>query len=122
MNENVNNYVNVMRRQGQMRSAVDPNSESSLLKHELIQHYKANKEKALALIQGIEKGDFNNTSPEQQMHYNAAVIAIKGYANPVATPNKEFNPLNKDNELKQLKQAGWKPLTENNYVLLNEGL
>lgn len=121
MNE-VNNYVNVMRKQGQMRAAINPNSDNSLLKHELIEHYKANKEKALALIQGIEKGDYTNITAEQRMHYDAAVIATRGYTNPVKEPNRTFTPANKASELERLKQAGWKPLTESDYILLNEGL
>jgi hypothetical protein len=117
---NVNNYVNLMRRQGTMRASVNPNSEMSMLKQELVEHYKGNPHRAWALINGIETGDFANISAEQRLHYDAAVIAVRGHSAPKAEPKQSmpFLPPTQATELEKLKQSGWQEL--NKSVLLNE--
>ncbi len=90
---NVNNYVNLMRRQGTMRASVNPNSEMSMLKQELVEHYKGNPHRAWALINGIEAGDFANVSAEQRLHYDAAVIAVRGHSVPKAEPKQSMPSL-----------------------------
>lgn len=113
---NVNSYVNVMRKQGQMRATVNPNSEMSMLKQELIEHYKHNKAKAQALIDGIENNNFVNVSPEQRMHYDAAVIAVRGYNSVIPQPSL---PVPRQvNELDTLKKAGWEELNKSKAAIL----
>ncbi len=117
----VNGYLNLMRRQGATRASVNPNSEMSMLKMELIEHYKRNPERANALISGIESNSFANISAEQRMHYDAAVIAIRGYNNVIKEPTTLFNPPDQVNELEKLKQSGWEPLNNlKKPILLHE--
>jgi hypothetical protein len=117
----VNNYVNIMRKQGQMRASANPNSEMSMLKQELIEHYKTNTVKAWALINGIESNSFSNISAEQRLHYDAAVIAVRGYSNANNEPKSSFNPPVQVNELDILKQSGWQVLDKSKEsVLLHE--
>ncbi len=108
----VNGYLNLMRRQGTTRASVNPNSEMSMLKMELIEHYKRNLERANALISGIESNSFANISAEQRMHYDAAVIAVRGYSAVNKEPSVLFSPPTQVSELEKLKQSGWKPLNE----------
>lgn len=109
---NVLGYVNVMRKAGAMMANTNPNSEMSMLKNELIEHYKTNSLKAWALINGIESGSMANISEGQRMHYDAAVIAVRGYNNKQPINTAQFNQPTQINELNKLKQAGWKPLHE----------
>lgn len=119
---NVNQYVNVMRATGTSTGS-NPNSEANQLKTELIEHYKFNKTKAEQLIKVVEaSGDPQTTSPTHRIHYEAAVIAVRGYQ-PVSTvpPNKIGAPTdifgasklaNKESELINLQRAGWMPLKQ----------
>jgi len=119
---NVNQYVNVMRATG-TKTNNSPNSESSQLKNELIEHYKLNKAKAEQLIKSVEVNDEQAThSPTHRLHYEAAVIAIRGYQQPNTTvpPNKIGAPTDvfgapkvasRESELLNLKKAGWVPFT-----------
>lgn len=116
----VNNYVNIMRRQGTMRASVNPNSEMSMLKQELVQHYKGNPTKAWALINGIEGNAYASVSPEQKMHYDAAVIAMRGYNTPTAQPAVPSVP-SQINELQMLKNAGWEELNKPKEKILLQG-
>jgi len=118
---NVNNYVNLMRKQGQMRVTANPNSEMSMLKQELIEHYKGNPLKAWALINGIENNNFANVSAEQKLHYDAAVMAVRGYPKIDQVPPKiaVTTLITQKEELKQLEQSGWTPLNKA-AQLLNE--
>lgn len=113
MNE-VNNYVNVLRQQGSTRVNSNPQSENSLLKTELAAHYKNNPLKAWALINGIESNNFTNVSAEQRLHYDAAVLAMRGYSNPTPTPSaNQSNAIPpKEKDMNLLKSQGWKPLNE----------
>ena len=117
----VNNYVNIMRRQGTMRASVNPNSEMSMLKQELIQHYKGNPPKAWALINGIEGNAYTNVSAEQRMHYDAAVIAMRGYNTPNTTQTTTPNVPSQINELQMLKSAGWEELNKPKEQVLLQG-
>lgn len=118
---NVNNYVNIMRKQGAAQASINPNSEMSMLKRELIEHYKGNPLKAWALINGIESNSFANISAEQRLHYEAAVIAVRGYNNTIAKPKADFTPPSQVNELDTLKKAGWEELNKpKESVLLHE--
>lgn len=119
---NVNNYVNLMRQQNTMRVSANPNSEMSMLKQELIEHYKGNPHKAWALINGIESGDFAKISNEQRIHYDAAVIAVRGYSTPKVEPKSMFTPPSQASELDKLKRAGWQELNKPaEPTLLKEG-
>ena len=115
---NVGQYVNVMRKSSALRVNTNPNSEMSMLKQELIEHYKTNPLKAWALINGVEGGNMENISEGQRLHYDAAVIAVRGYANNTPTSKSAFDQPNKENELDKLKRAGWQPLS--NPQLLQE--
>ena len=100
-----------MRKQGNRVAEVNPNSEMSQLKRELIEHYKSNQAKAWNLVNGIESNSYSNVSPEQKMHYEAAVIAVRGYnAQPIQKTATPFTPPEQGNELEKLKRAGWQPL------------
>jgi len=123
---NVNQYVNVMRQTGARVAAANPNSDTSGLQRELIEHYKINKAKAEQLIKNVEaSGTPVTSSPVHKMHYEAAVIAIRGYNTPtnLPQPNKVGTPTDvfgaagkapmlasKEDTLKNLYAAGWKPL------------
>lgn len=115
----VNNYVSLMRGQN---SGINPKSTTSLLKQELIGHYKNYPLKAWALINGIESNSFATISEEQRMHYDAAVIAVRGYSKPTPTPSNNFVITDKADELERLKRAGWEEVNKSGQtVLLNEG-
>ena len=117
----VNNYVNLMRKQGQLRVSTNPNSEMSMLKQELVEHYKSNPLKAWALINGIESNNFANISNEQRVHYDAAVIAMRGYPAQTNEPKSMLTPPSQASELDKLKQAGWQELNKpKQNVLLHE--
>ena len=116
----VNNYVNIMRRQGTMRASVNPNSEMSMLKQELIQHYKSNSAKAWALINGVEGNAYSNISAEQRLHYEAAVIAMRGYTTPAPIQPPTSVP-SQINELQMLKSAGWEELNKPKEQVLLKG-
>jgi hypothetical protein len=120
---NVNQYLNVMKQSGVKAAAVNPKSEFNQIQRELIEHYKVNKSKAEVLIKNVEaSGTPITSSPTHKMHYEAAVIAIRGYGplNNTVPPNKVDAPTdvfgrhvpngNRENELENLTRAGWKPL------------
>ena len=110
---NVNSYVNVMRKAGAMRVNSNPNSEMSMLKGELVEHYKSNPLKAWALINDIESNISQNVSEGQRLHYDAAVIAVRGYSSAIkAEPKASFVPQTQISELDKLQQAGWSPLNK----------
>jgi hypothetical protein len=110
-----------MRRQGTMRTAVNPNREMSMLKQELIEHYKGNPAKAWALINGIESNNFANISNEQRVHYDAAVIAMRGYPTQTNEPKSMFTPPSQASEMDKLRQAGWQEFNKpKQNVLLHE--
>lgn len=117
---NVGGYVNIMRKQGQARSSINPNSEMSMVKLELIEHYKNNPQIAWSLINDIEKDLSVSLSEGQRMHYDAAVIAVRGYNTP------QINTLSKSipsqyNELDILKKSGWQELNKpKESILLHE--
>jgi len=106
----VNGYLNVMKQKGNAVTNANPNSEMSLLKRELIEHYKNNPLKAYATINAVS--DNTVMSDGQRAHYEAACIAV-GKNN---KPTVEFNftpgyrPPSRESELNKLSQAGWKPL------------
>ena len=117
---NVNQYVNVMRATG-IKANSNPNSETSQLKNELIEHYRFNKSKAEQLIKSVEvNGEQATHSPMHRLHYEAAVIAIRGYQQPTTLPPNKIGPptdvfgapkmATKEDTLKGLYAAGWKPL------------
>ena len=115
-----------MKKTGAAVAASNPNSEFNHLKQELIEHYKINKAKAEQLIKTVEaNGEPTTHSPTHKMHYEAAVIAIRGYqqptnlpqANKIGAPTDVFGAAgkaptlsNKEDTLKSLYAAGWKPL------------
>jgi len=118
----VNDYLNVMRNSGAKAAASNPKSDFNQLQRELIEHYKVNKAKAETLIKNVEaSGTPITSSPTHKMHYEAAVIAIRGYGSPNSTlPTSKVNaptdmfgkhvPVsNRENELSNLEKAGWKP-------------
>lgn len=110
-----------MRKTNALRVNVNPNSEMSMLKQELVEHYKSNPLKAWALINGVESGDNTNLSEGQRLHYDAAVLAVRGYTNKdsVNTVNKSvFTQPNQESEMDKLKRSGWQPL--NSSQLLQE--
>ena len=107
-----------MRKSSALRVNTNPNSEMSMLKQELIEHYKTNPLKAWALINGVEGGNMENISEGQRLHYDAAVIAVRGYTNNTPISKPAFDQPNKENELDKLKRAGWQPLS--NPQLLQE--
>jgi len=117
----VNDYVNVMRQSATKTVSNNPNSETSQLKNELIEHYKHNKVKAEQLIKVVEaSGQQTTHSPTHRLHYEAAVIAIRGYQQPTTLPPNKIGPptdvfgtpkmATKEDTLKGLYAAGWKPL------------
>lgn len=117
---NVNQYVNIMRQSGIKTAEINPNSEMSQLKRELIEYYKGNKLKAYATINSMIT--MNNLSETQRAHYEAACLAT---GHPLVSPTAEFNfnpsfklP-DKDTEMNKLSQAGWQPLHESKPQLLN---
>ena len=116
----VNDYVNIMRVSGNKAADANPGSEMSQLKRELIEHYKGNPMRAWALVNGIEAGNYANVSAEQRIHYEAAVIAVRGYnAQPIQKTSTSPQP--QEDELKKLERAGWKPLNASKPAqLLNE--
>lgn len=118
----VNDYLNVMRSSGAKAAATNPKSDFNQLQRELIEHYKVNKTKAEALIKNVEASGTPVTgSPTHKMHYEAAVIAVRGYGSPnstlptskVNTPTDMFGkhvPVSsRENEISNLEKAGWKP-------------
>jgi len=121
---NVNDYLKVMRQTGIKAAATNPNSETEQLKRELIEHYKTNKLKAEQLIKTVEaSGEPVTNSPMHKLHYEAAVIAIKGNtATPIVPINKINAPtgmfgapsalkeVTKEDTLRSLYAAGWKPI------------
>lgn len=111
---NVGQYVNVMRKSSALRVNTNPNSEMSMLKQELVGHYKSNPDKAWALINGMESGDMTNISEGQRLHYDAAVIAVRGYTNNTvpSAAMSTFTQPNQQSELDKLKRAGWQPLNK----------
>jgi len=111
LQEGVQDYVNVLAKQGVSMAGANPNSETSLLNRELIDYYKNNPLKAHAVINGATTGTY--ASPEHRMHVQAANIAINGY-NPVTPAKLPNTPAinNKETELDKLNRAGWKPLNE----------
>jgi len=106
----VNQYVNVMRQQGSQAAAVNPNSDTNQLQRELIEHYKNNKAKAQAILNGNPQKIFG--SDVQRMHYQAADIAINGYPKPSINNSSIPSIANKESEMSKLNKAGWKPLSE----------
>jgi len=122
----VNDYLNVMKSTGAKAAATNPKSEFNQMQRELIEHYKVNKSKAEVLIKNVEaSGTPVTSSPTHKMHYEAAVIAIRGYNTPNSTvlPDKVGAPTDmfgaagkapmlasKEDTLKNLYAAGWKPL------------
>ena len=119
----VNDYVGVMRQSGNKTADSNPNSELSQLKRELITHYKSNPIKANELIRAVEGGTAGTMTANMSMHYNAAVVAVRGYTAPVV-PSKSGPDISntKQNDLDKLKAQGWKPLNEvKEPILLVEG-
>ena len=119
---NVNQYVNVMRATGAKAAGSNPTSEFSQLKLELIEHYKFNRTKAEQLIKVVEaSGEPQTTSPTHRIHYEAAVIAIRGNAatplmpvSKIGAPTDIFGApshmSNREAELNKLRTAGWSAL------------
>ncbi len=117
----VNDYVGIMRQNSSKVAGGNPNSETDQLKRELIAHYKSNPVKANELIKTVESGTSGNMTANMSLHYNAAVIAIKGYAPPVSSGKLGPDISNtKQNEVDKLKAQGWKPLITEQ-ILLVEG-
>ena len=119
----VNQYVNVMRTTGAKVAGSNPASEFNQLKLELIEHYKFNKARAEQLIKVVEaSGEPQTTSPTHKLHYEAAVIAIRGPA--AATPLMPVSKIgaptdifgapsrlsNREAEICKLQAAGWTAL------------
>lgn len=114
---NVGQYVDIMKQTGIRSAENNPNSEMSMLKQELITHYKNNQLRAHAMINGVSSTSI--LSAEQRLHYDAAYIAINGYPkiNTTNTP-KPFEP---KSELDKLKEVGWQELNKKTTpTLLNE--
>jgi len=121
---NVNQYVNVLKKAGAKAAENNPNSDYSLLRQELVEHYKNNKTKAENLIKMVEANPDGTKTHEQKLHYEAAVIAIRGYqalpaqstvpTNKIGAPTNMFGApaatRDKSSELENLKRAGWVPL------------
>lgn len=105
-----------MRQSGVKTASANPNNEQNQLKQELIEHYKNNKARAEQLIKTVEaNGEAATSSPIQRLHYEAAVVAIRGYQPLPTTTNSTNVPsvpqeVNRETELNRLKQAGWVPL------------
>ena len=116
---NVNDYVGIMRQTVASKGTINPNSETNVLKQELITHYKNNLHKAWSLINGIETGNNNSISAEQRLHYDAAVIAARGYSTPASNIKSGVDISNtKQKELNKLKAQGWKPLITEQMLLV----
>jgi len=109
---NVNDYLKVMRKTGEKAAQTNPNSEFNQLKLELIEHYKTNKAKAEQLIKSVEVDGQSTQSAMHNLHYQAAVIAVRGHSMPEAKPTNMFGPPidNQLSEMEKLKRAGWAPL------------
>ena len=115
---NVNNYVNVMRKAGTTRVNSNLNSEMSMLKRELIEHYKSNPLNAWALINSIESNISQNISEAQRIHYDAAVIAVRGCSSATKTePETVSVPQTQISELDKLQQAGWSVLNKSQLLM-----
>jgi hypothetical protein len=128
---NVNDYLKVMRKTGEKAAQTNPNSEFNQLKLELVEHYKTNKIKAEQLIKSVEIDNQSTQSAMHNLHYQAAVIAVRGYPQVEAIkPSNTFGPepTNQVSELERLQQNGWAPLGAPkavakplNYQLIKEG-
>jgi len=128
---NVNDYLKVMRKSGERVAGTNPDSEMNELKRELIEYYKLNRAKAEELIKSVESNNNNTHSSMHNLHYQSAVIAIKGYPQVEAIkPSNTFGPepTNQASELERLQQNGWAPLGAPkavakplNYQLIKEG-
>jgi len=119
----VSDYVGIMRQNGNKVADNNPNSELSQLKTELVAHYKSNPVKANELIKSVESGIAGTMTANMSMHYNAAVIAVRGYTPPAISNRLGPDISNtKQNDLDKLKAQGWRPLNEvKEPILLVEG-
>jgi hypothetical protein len=110
----INQYVNVMRKSGERIAAANPNSEYSQLKTELVEHYKLNKVKAEALITDVEANPNVARSAMHDLHYKAAIEAVRGVQQPILNTVQSSVPpptiSNREAELYKLQATGWTAL------------
>jgi len=112
---NVLDYVKTLRKAGEKVTNTNPNSDTSLLKLELIEYYKNNITKAQELVKSIEENNTPMQSTNHSLHYNAAVIAIRGYSVPTLTKHSNTPVIvDTQTELEKLKSQGWVPLISTN--------
>ena len=105
----VSQYVTALKEVGLKSAPAPSNGDDGRIRDELIAHYKDYPDKANELIKQVEEGKILD-SKGQTIHYQCAVIAVKGYAKSVVPPTKIFAAETKETEIKKLTASGWREL------------
>jgi hypothetical protein len=107
----VGDYVKILASKSNNINSANVKGEFNMMRQMLVEYYTTNKDKAEQLIKLMEQDNSFTKTQTQNMHYQAAVIAVRGYPQPTTnTSTNTYTPPTQENELDKLKRAGWVPL------------